>query len=108
MSMDSISPISFDENKKTEIEKTLALSILEAIKNNSLSYEETKKAATYILDHIEAIKNQDQLIYFLENLAVYWPNFKIVLVMEKQGQVEKKEQIVINRLSSYIKNSQTN
>ncbi len=97
----------FDAKRKSEIEEMLAKIILDAYEKSQLGYEEMKKAAAYILDHIDKIQNNSDLLYFLENLSAYWPIFKKVLTIEKNKTSQKtKEKEIINKLASYIKSSQ--
>lgn len=105
-SMDQV--LTFDQSKIEKLEKTLVESILEANKNGKLDYFETKKAAAYILEHINTIQNQTQWLDFLENLSTYWPVFKNLQTMEKVSTNENKEKEIIDKLTKYIKNSKTN
>ncbi|VVA43804.1 hypothetical protein CANDROIZ_280003 [Candidatus Roizmanbacteria bacterium] len=96
-----------DEKKKSKILNDVVRALIDAYGSKSISYFEMKKAATYILDHFQLIKTQNDLIYFLENLNGYWLVFKNVMVMEKLGSHQNKEEEMIERLSKYIKNIPT-
>jgi hypothetical protein len=95
----------FDEKKKSNILKILAQLLIDGYGNNKIAYFEMKKAATYILDHIDEIQSEKDLVYFLENLSAYWQIFNNVLVLEKKDTVKAQEDLVIQKLSQYIKNS---
>jgi len=98
----------FDEKRKNQIEEALVKVIINAYQKKDLSYFDMKKSASYILSHIDKITNSSELFYFLENLSFYWPIFKSVFVMEKQGENKMKEQEIISKLSGYIKNLPAN
>lgn len=100
-------PAEIDEKKKSKILNDVVRALIDAYGSKSISYFEMKKAATYILDHFQLIKTQSDLIYFLENLNGYWLVFKNVMVMEKLGSHQNKEEEMIERLSKYIKNIPT-
>jgi len=102
--MDQNSPV-VDEKKKAKIMNDVVSALINAYGSKAISYLEMRRAATYILDHFELIKTQNDLIYFLENLSGYWQVFKNVMVLEKLGSHENKEAEMIERLSKYIKNS---
>jgi len=95
-----------DEKKKSKIMNDVVSALINAYGTKTISYFEMRKAATYILDHFELIKTENDLIYFLENLSGYWQVFKNVMILEKLGshQSQNKEQEMIERLSKYIKN----
>lgn len=96
-----------DEKKKSKILNDVVRALIDAYGSKSIGYLEMKKAATYVLDHFELIKTQNDLIYFLENLSGYWLVFKNVMVLEKLGSHQNKEAEMIERLSKYIKNIPT-
>lgn len=93
------------ENRKNQILKTLAQLLIDNYTNGGISYFEMKKAAGYILDHIEEIKNEEDLFLFLENLSFYWEIFRHVLILEKERNSKNQEEAVIKKLSQYIKSS---
>lgn len=93
-----------DEKKKSKILNDVVSSLINAYGTQAISYFDMRKAATYILDHFELIKTQNDLIYFLENLSGYWLVFKNVMILEKLGSHQNKEEEMIQRLSKYIKN----
>lgn len=92
-----------DEKKKAKIMKDVVSALINAYGSKAIPYFEMRKAATYILDHFELIKTENDLIYFLENLSSYWQVFKNVMVLEKLGSHQNKEAEMIERLSKYIK-----
>jgi len=94
-----------DEKKKAKIMNDVVSALINAYGSKAISYFEMRKAATYILDHFDLIKTQNDLIYFLENLSGYWLIFKNVMVLEKLGSHQNKEEEMIERLSKYIKSS---
>lgn len=104
--MDNSSAV-IDEKKKSKIMNDVVSSLINAYGSKAISYFEMRKAATYILDHFELIKTQNDLIYFLENLSGYWQVFKNVMVLEKLGSHQDKEAEMIEKLSKYIKNIPT-
>lgn len=96
-----------DEKKKAKIMNDVVSALINAYGSKAISYFEMRKAATYILDHFDLIKTQNDLIYFLENLSGYWLIFKNVMVLEKLGSHQNKEEEMIEKLSKYIKNIPT-
>ncbi len=105
--MDENSSLIIDEKKKSKIMNDVVSALINAYGSKAISYFEMRKAATYILDHFELIKTQNDLIYFLENLSAYWVVFKNVMVLEKLGSHQNKEEEMIEKLSKYIKNIPT-
>ena len=61
--MDKNSPV-IDENKKSKILKDVVGGLINAYGSQAISYLEMRKAATYILDHFDLIKTENDLIYF--------------------------------------------
>lgn len=95
----------FDQKRKSQILKTLAQTLIDGYGNAKISYFEMKEAATYILDHFDDIKEMKDMLYFLENLSLYWKIFKNIFTLEQQEKVKSQEEQVIKKLSQYIKSS---
>ncbi len=92
------------QNKKKELEAKLVKTLLTASEEDKISYQEMKRAADYILDHIDSLKNDQALSNFTKDLAHFWPIFQGVELVENQDERKEQEQAVINKLSHYVKN----
>lgn len=93
--------------KKEKIEEAVVNILIDAYQKKSIDYFEMKRAAAYVLDKINGVYTSADLLYLLENMAVYWPIFKNLLTVEKGTLSEGREKEVIQKLSSYIKTIKT-
>ncbi|HLC94721.1 MAG TPA: hypothetical protein VJH96_04100 [Patescibacteria group bacterium] len=92
--------------RKTELEKQLAETILANFEKGALSYEEMKKSSAYILDGLKDVIEEKQLAYFFENLAAHWPIFKDIRVLYSEKGDKAMEEKKQQALRDAIKNSQ--
>lgn len=85
--MDTFTP----EHKK-EVEKLIVDSTLDALEAGAIKEEDLKPIADYVLSKIDIIKNEDELIAFLEELASKWTFF---LPIERfvEGQKQHTQEV---------------
>lgn len=62
-----------------------------AIKYREISVIEAPLVSKYILEHIDDIKDHDDLLHFLTDLSHEWPFFSDVLVQEMRMKLGKRK-----------------
>ncbi|OQY68062.1 hypothetical protein B6D29_01360 [Microgenomates bacterium UTCPR1] len=102
--MDSYSLL-IDEKKKIILEKELTNYLFEAVRKSQIVLTDIRPIAQEILVDFERIKNNGDLINFLEKINKKWPFFSFLLTKYKGESTKLEEKQVIDKLSSFIKNS---
>lgn len=96
----------FTEQRK-KLEHEILEIVVSSLEQNRLTTEEPQQIATFVLDRIDNLKNQEHVVSFLTELATKWPIFSSLLEMEK-GQVERKqEEQAANQVAQLIKMGRT-
>ena len=93
-----------DEKKKLVLEKELTNYLFEAAKKNEITRADIKYIAEEILEDFKKIKNQVELVLFLETISKKWTFFSYLLIKYKGVSERVEEKKVIDKLSSYLKN----
>lgn len=86
----------FTEDKKKEIEQAIVDTCISALENKSMTEEQMGDVSFFVLERIDLIKNQDELITFLEKLSERWPMFTGILDIArgKAGAIEDKKTVI--------------
>jgi len=64
------------EDQKSEIELALARTVYTQLEKEEFDYEQAREVAGFILDNLDEVTNQQQLLLFLESLALKWSVFE--------------------------------
>jgi len=99
--MDS-NPAKFDDLFKKQLSKELVQQIIYGLETKQLNLLQMKASASYVLDNLNKIKEQSQLIAFLENLKSQWPVYTNLYTIYKNKLSQNREKIVLDKLTSYI------
>ena len=91
------------EERKKEIKMKLMEAIIASLENSRLSVNELSSVASFILDRIDKVADQDQLRFFLSELSAKWPIFTDLLVTEISGPQEVKEDKLAEDMTTLIK-----
>lgn len=85
--MDTFTP----EHKK-EVEKLIVDSTIDALEAEIIKEDDLKPIADFVLSKIDLIKNEDELIAFLEELAAKWKFFQPIERFV-EGQKQHTEEV---------------
>ena len=91
--------------QKKELKKKLVTVMLDDFSANKLTQTDMQDASNIILDEVPKLQTIDDLTLFLQDLKSVWPLFSKVHLDYKGIQTKAKEKQIIDRLSTYIKNS---
>ncbi len=94
-----------DVRLKDEAKKSLVNKIILGLEMKQIDLTQKKDSASYILDHIEEVKNYSEFVLFLDALKSKWPIFLDVYNIFKNRFYQEKEKAVIDRLTNYIHKS---
>ena len=94
-----------DEKKKMILEKELTNFLFEAAKKSQITLVDIRTIAQEILIDFEKIKNNQDVVNFLETISKKWLFFSPLLIKYKGEGTKLEEKQVIDKLSSFIKNS---
>lgn len=86
------------------MKKKLVDRLIFGLRNKQLTIAQMKSSARFILDKIDKLNDLSSLILFLDELKTKWPVYETVFISYKYLLNQKKEEEMIKRLSSYIKN----
>lgn len=95
-----------DNNAVLELKKALVNDLITALENKTLTQQQVREAANYILDNLNDNAALPAMLAFLEDLSEKWSVFHATLQIYKgksAGAAQGKEQEVINKLEGYIK-----
>jgi hypothetical protein len=95
--------LSFD-NQKKHLEREVADFLLQAAQFEKIKIQEIKPIAQEILPDFERISNFSELLIFLEKISKKWSFFSFLFNKYKNELDKIKEQQIIERLSTYLKN----
>ena len=76
---------------KTEIEKKILKEIINALENDKVTEAELPDIADFVITHIDAAQNHEQMIKFLDELSQKWPFFEGLEQIERGEVTEAKE-----------------
>lgn len=102
--MDQTSSV-VDGKLKDEAKKNLINKIILGLEMKQIDLTQKKDSASYILDHIEEVKNYSEFVIFLDDLKRKWPIFLDVYNLFNNRFYQEKEKAVIDRLTNYIHKS---
>lgn len=77
----------FTQEHKNEIERKIVEAIIAGLENKSLLESQLSEIADFVLQRIDAVKNQDELLAFLADLSSKWSIFNNVKLTE-EGEVK--------------------
>lgn len=77
--------------QKKEIELSLARTILTQLESKAITYQQSQEIAKFIVLHINNTSNTQQLLAFLQSLALKWNFFQGIydLYRLKAGEIVK-------------------
>ncbi|MDP3998368.1 MAG: hypothetical protein Q8P89_02035 [bacterium] len=91
------------EEHKKEIKMKLMETIITSLEQGRLSNDELPGVASFILERMDTLKDQDELRFFLSELAAKWPIFTDILVGEIGVAREKEEEKAEGYVSELMK-----
>ncbi|OGH19523.1 MAG: hypothetical protein A3F31_01315 [Candidatus Levybacteria bacterium RIFCSPHIGHO2_12_FULL_38_12] len=71
------------------VEQLLVETVIKALEQGGIKEIDLPPVSSYILDHVQIIKTEEELMKFLRELSSKWSIFTPVLVLES-GEVQKK------------------
>lgn len=90
--------MTFAERKKDIVDKITGI-LIEEMEKETVSEEDGKVIATYILSKKESVTTNEELVEFLQSLSQIWPIFldlyetESTVVTEENNDAEKIDQI---------------
>lgn len=80
----------FTEAKKKELEQSIVDICISALENKGVTEEQMGDVSFFVLERIDLVKNQQELLGFLEKLSEKWPIF-VGLLEITRGEAEAVE-----------------
>ncbi|MDO8461161.1 MAG: hypothetical protein Q7S38_01820 [bacterium] len=94
------------QEHKNDLEKKIVESVILALENNTISKEEMPIIAEFVLGKIDVIKTHEELVLFVNELALKWPIFSNIDQIEKGEVQEKKESETAESVLNLAKSGQ--
>lgn len=91
------------DDYKIEVEERIVQKMITAVGEGVLTEEQLPEIATFVLDHLTPVTNQDQLIGFLHTISLKWPLF-VGIATSEEGILKKGiEQGIVSNMLVLIK-----
>ncbi len=92
------------QRHKEEIELSLARTIYTQLDKDTLSYDQCREIAQFVLERIDEVNDETSLMVFLEELSIKWPLFEslkglVRLKVSDASETAKKLQQAKDQLS---------
>lgn len=88
---------------RERIGESLTRRLADAIAQEIVGFDEAAEISQTILGRIDEVKNHEELMSFVEELAHKWPLFGPILVAEQAEKIEEKEESAISEVSNLLK-----
>jgi len=89
---------------KNEIEKKIVEAIVAGLENKNLLESQLSEIADFVLQRMDAVKNQDELLAFLADLSSKWPVFNNIKLTEEGEAKNEAEKDVAKGVLDLAKN----
>ena len=92
----------FTPEKKEEIEKKIVAIIADSLEQKKIGEEDLPEIATYVLENIDEVKNQEELVRFLDRLVDRWDMFHQLVSVEAGEIKEQQENQAIAKVEDLV------
>lgn len=84
------------EAQKKEIELSIIRTVLTQLEKQTITYDQSREIARYILLHIDEVNTSEQLLTFLQALALKWNIFESLkgLYRLKVGELVQTQEML--------------
>jgi hypothetical protein len=89
---------------KQEVDKKLREAIVAGVENGKLEETDLTPLADLILERFDTIRNEEELLIFLRELAERWDAFSHLVILEEGKQKDAAEKKVLDQVMDLTHN----